>query len=192
MKHPMDLHRSRRLWREWDGRRTAFRRRSHSRWRFGRNELSAMLLAGITAGLAWTLLPADGDAATPSASVPAAVSAPVVRTFARCESGGGSNCVVDGDTFRMGGAKIRIADIDTPETHPARCAREAALGEAATARLHALLNSGGVTLHPIDRDTDRYGRLLRRVSVNGRGVGDTLVAEGLARRYEGGRRIGWC
>ena len=99
--------------------------------------------------------------------------------------------MVDGDTFWMAGEKIRIADIDTPETHPARCPEEARLGAAATQRLQTLLNSGAVTLHSIDRDTDRYGRKLRRVEVNGRGVGDMLVAEGLARPYRG-RRMGWC
>lgn len=100
--------------------------------------------------------------------------------------------MVDGDTFRMGGTKIRIADIDTPETHPARCRREAELGAAATRRLHTLLNSGAVSLKAIGRDADRYGRKLRLVSVDGRGVGETLVAEGLARRYAGGYREGWC
>ena len=112
--------------------------------------------------------------------------------FTLCHSGGGVNCVVDGDTFRMGGTKIRIADIDTPETHPARCRREAELGAAATRRLHTLLNSGAVSLKAIGRDADRYGRKLRLVSVDGRGVGETLVAEGLARRYAGGYREGWC
>ena len=38
---------------------------------------------------------------------------------------------------------------------------------------------------------DRYGRKLRIVEVNGVSVGDTLVREGLARWYEGGRRP-WC
>ncbi len=200
MKHPMDLHRSRRVWRDWDGRRTSFRPRA-TRWRFGRGELGAMLLAGITGGLAWTMLPVNGDATMPTAPAPASVqapasavmSAPAIRaSFSLCHTGGGTNCVVDGDTFWMSGAKIRIADIDTPETHPARCPQEAALGKAATVRLHALLNSGEVSLHTIGRDTDRYGRLLRTVSVDGRGVGDTLIAEGLARAYEGGRRAGWC
>jgi endonuclease YncB( thermonuclease family) len=36
--------------------------------------------------------------------------------------------VIDGDTIRYGGAKIRLEDIDTPETHEPRCASEAALG----------------------------------------------------------------
>lgn len=143
-----------------------------------------MLLAAIVGGLAWTMLPAAMPAPP--------VSAPADRTsFGFCNSGGGTNCVVDGDTFRMAGVRIRIADIDTPETHPARCPEEARLGRAATRRLQVLLNSGAVTLHPIDRDTDRHGRKLRLVEVDGRGVGDMLVAEGLARPYRG-RRIGWC
>lgn len=117
---------------------------------------------------------------------------PGVRArFALCHTGGGVNCVVDGDTIWIGGDKVRIADIDAPETHPPRCAREAELGNRATLRLRELLNAGAVTLTPIDRDTDRYGRLLRTVEVDGRGVGDTLVAEGLARWYGGGRRP-WC
>ena len=40
-------------------------------------------------------------------------------------------------------------------------------------------------------DEDRYGRKLRIVMVDGESVGDTLVGEGLARWYEGGRRP-WC
>ncbi len=182
MKHPLDLHRSRRTWHGWHEEGALLRRRRS--FRFGRNELAGMLLAGIVGGLAWTMLPA-------ATSAPAAPAPATRANFGLCHSGGGTNCVVDGDTFWMAGVKIRVADIDTPETHPARCPEEARLGAAATQRLQALLNSGAVTLHPIERDTDRYGRKLRRVSVDGRGVGDTLVAEGLARPYLG-RRMGWC
>jgi endonuclease YncB( thermonuclease family) len=121
----------------------------------------------------------------------AAATTGVRYDFTLCDEGGGGNCVVDGDTFRLGDEKVRIAGIDAPETHPSRCAREAELGEAATERLHALLNSGSVELRAIDRDRDRYGRLLRNVSVDGQDVGDQLVAERLARPYGGGRRS-WC
>jgi len=100
--------------------------------------------------------------------------------------------VIDGDTFDYGGQRIRIADIDTPETNPARCAREADLGGRATRRLDQWLAQGPFDLIAIDRDADRYGRKLRRVERNGRSVGDLLVAEGLARPYGGGRRSGWC
>lgn len=111
--------------------------------------------------------------------------------FGLCHSGGGRNCVVDGDTFWIDGRKVRIADIDTPETHPARCAEEAVLGAAATRRLQAWLNAGPFELIAIDRDTDRYGRQLRIVTRGGASVGDTLVGEGLARPYGSGRRA-WC
>jgi endonuclease YncB( thermonuclease family) len=99
--------------------------------------------------------------------------------------------VVDGDTFYIGGEKVRIAGIDAPETHPSRCADEARLGNAATEQLHALLNSGAVTMTPIDRDRDRYGRLLRNVAVNGADVGAALISTGVA-RDSGGVRRSWC
>jgi micrococcal nuclease len=124
-------------------------------------------------------------------SIPTEEAATVIRDFGACYSGGGTNCVVDGDTSWIDGEKVRIADIDAPETHPSRCAEEARLGDAATARLRALLNTGPVELVSADRDTDRYGRKLRIVMQNGRSVGTTLADEGLARRWEGRRRT-WC
>lgn len=170
-----------------------FERRSRAR-RFGRAALIATALAGIAGGLGWAAYPLVLGEARAVVDMPVGLFGRPASTarFTLCHSGGGSNCVVDGDTFRMGGEKIRIADIDTPETHPARCAQEAELGAAATNRLHALLNSGSVSLERAGRDTDRYGRKLRLVSVGGRGVGETLVAEGLARPYTGGYREGWC
>lgn len=191
--------RDQRARRAWRGTHTGRRRRG-----FGRAELIATALAGIFGGLGWAALPlvlGETGSATEAPRDPRAQSRgstalhaapPRPARFALCHSGGGANCVVDGDTFWMAGTKIRIADIDAPETHPARCAREAELGAAATRRLHALLNSGPVTLEAIGRDSDRYGRQLRVVSIDGRGVGDTLVAESLARRYAGGYREGWC
>ena len=111
--------------------------------------------------------------------------------FGYCHNGGGFNCVVDGDTIWLSGQKIRIADIDTPETHPARCVEEQRLGDAATRRLQELMNAGPFSLESIDRDTDRYGRSLRIVTREGESVGGVLVNEGLARWYDGGRRS-WC
>lgn len=118
-------------------------------------------------------------------------SAPVTASFSYCKWGGGTNCVVDGDTFYIDGEKVRIAGIDAPETHPPRCDYEARLGDEATERLHALLNSGAVTMTSIDRDRDTYGRLLRNVAVGGRDVGEAMVSAGVAREYGSGRRP-WC
>jgi endonuclease YncB( thermonuclease family) len=98
---------------------------------------------------------------------------------------------VDGDTIWLEGTKIRIADIDAPETHDYRCSSEKELGDRATVGLHELLESGPISLRSIDRDEDVYGRKLRIVLVNGESVGDALVSEGLARYYGNGRRP-WC
>lgn len=124
------------------------------------------------------------------------VSPPAVirraETFGRCSSAPSSNCVIDGDTFRYRGEKIRIADIDAPETGGAKCRAEAQLGARATDRLAALLSSGAFDLTAYDsRDRDQFGRLLRVVERDGVSIGQILVAEGLARRWEGRRRP-WC
>ena len=111
--------------------------------------------------------------------------------FSLCFAGGGYNCVVDGDTIWLRGVKIRIADIDAPETHDPRCASEKELGDRATVRLQQLLNASVVTLETIDRDRDRYGRALRIVDVDGQCVGSILVAEGVAREWDSARNP-WC
>ena len=124
-------------------------------------------------------------------TVSATGQAQVRASFHQCKWVGGTNCVVDGDTLYLEGQKIRIAGIDAPETHDYGCPEELALGDRATDRLQQLLNGGAVTLSSIDRDEDVYGRKLREVAVDGSDVGDTLISEGLARAYGGGRRS-WC
>lgn len=132
----------------------------------------------------------------PMAGVPLRSQSAVVpadnlsAAFGFCHSGG-VNCVVDGDTFRFHGEKIRIADIDTPETHGPRCAAEGELGAQATRRLQTLMNEGPFSLESGDRDTDRYGRTLRVVTRKGQSIGNQLVTEGLARHWDGARRP-WC
>ncbi|MDQ3044328.1 MAG: thermonuclease family protein [Chloroflexota bacterium] len=115
----------------------------------------------------------------------------ILANFNFCHSGAGTNCVVDGDTLWLEGQKIRIADIDAPETHDYGCLAEKELGDRATQRLLQLVNGGSVSVSSIERDEDPYGRKLRIVMVDGVGVGDTLVSEGLARYYGNGRKP-WC
>ncbi|WP_259672325.1 thermonuclease family protein [Rhizobium sp. NLR22b] len=112
-------------------------------------------------------------------------------SFSFCGSDRHVNCVVDGDTFWFQGEKIRIADIDTPELSPPRCEAERIKGEAAKARLLALLNAGTFSLSAGLRDEDKYGRKLRTVTRSGRSLGETLIDEKLARRWDGGRHP-WC
>ncbi|WP_380782056.1 thermonuclease family protein [Sphingomonas sp. R86520] len=157
---------------------------------------SSAAAAGAATSAAGTLTTAAGvaSAASTVAAAAAALSGgkPVSARFTICGHVKRIDCMVDGDTFWMAGTKIRIADIDTPETHPPRCAREARLGQAATLKMQALLNAGPFTLTPIKRDVDRYGRKLRIVERDGVSLGAVLVRHGLARHYGGGKRSPWC
>lgn len=112
-------------------------------------------------------------------------------SFDLCGRQGSVNCVVDGDTIRVDGVKIRVADIDTPEVYSPQCASEKRLGDRATLRMLELLNDGPIEVGLYARDADRYGRKLRVIRRNGRSLGEVLVAEGLARRWDGARHS-WC
>lgn len=193
-------HKPLRFWPE--ARRKPFWRRYLPLW-------GGAIAAGTVIGFGWAYLPEGGDGAPPARTTsiesyvdeldrsgerPKAspeASDGVRANFSLCHTGGGYNCVVDGDTIWLEGQNIRIADIDAPETHEPRCTSEKELGDRATQKLHQLVNSGTVTLDRIDRDRDGYGRLLRIVKVDGVSVGETLVDEGFARWYAGGRRP-WC
>jgi micrococcal nuclease len=111
--------------------------------------------------------------------------------FALCAEPPRTTCVVDGDTFWLNGEKVRIADINAPETHSAACPAERTLGERATRRLVALLNAGPFTLEIEGRTSDRYGRALRVVKRGNRSLGGQLVSEGLAEPWRG-KRSDWC
>ena len=176
-------------------------RRTHSR-RVRPQRDSWVQAAGDTGPILWSvslaLFVAVFFATAPelgSATVASTLSAGSdreVAQFGRCGGWGGSqNCVIDGDTFRYRGQKIRIADINTPETSNSKCAAEAELGAKATARLTQLLNAGAFSLEPADRTHDSYGRALFTVTRGGASVGSALVREGLAERWRGYRRE-WC
>lgn len=101
--------------------------------------------------------------------------------------------VIDGDTIVIGAEHVRIANIDAPEIRRARCVAERLLGIEARRRLTVLLSSGRVSLSRgwHGRRVDRWGRTLAFVLVDGRDVGAVLVAERLARPWDG-RRHPWC
>lgn len=173
------------------------------RWRKDRRPLWRRLLAGVPPSF-WVLGPLTAIAAVWVWDGPPAGLARIVRDvapapahdaersgFARCGSGPRHTCVIDGDTFWYRGTKIRISDINTPETSGAGCAYERDLGERATQRLVALLNAGPFTIEPDVREVDRYGRSLARVTREGASLGAVLVAEGLAEPWQGYRRD-WC
>jgi len=122
----------------------------------------------------------------------------VAQTFTRCGRGRGFACVVDGDTFRLGQRRVRIIGIDAPETHNASCPEEARLGDQATTKLQTLLNAGAFEMvAPLYGRTDRYGRdlrVIRRTRPDGsmQSIADEMRESGLAHRYMGGFKPGWC
>ena len=139
------------------------------------------LLAGAIGGLVGTNWPTNSASAQARAAHTFAVCGTIRKT-----------CVVDGDTIWLEGAKIRIADIDTPEISSPKCDAEHARGIRARDRLVVLLNEGEFELRPIgNRDEDQYGRKLRVIVRSGRSLGDQLVSENLARTWTG-RRESWC
>ena len=103
--------------------------------------------------------------------------------------------VIDGDTVDLicdGAAfRARLTGFDTPETYEPACAAEAALGRQATERLRQMVADADLVEADIG-GTDRYGRRLVALRLDGRDVSRRLIAENLAVPYSGGRRINWC
>ncbi|MDF0649961.1 MAG: hypothetical protein CV081_08880 [Nitrospira sp. LK265] len=79
---------------------------------------------------------------------------------------------VDGDTIRVGGERIRLRGIDTPEMSEFD-------GPAAKRRLEELLRNGPIRIVPHGRDV--YNRLLADVFVNEQNVADILRSEGFSK-----------
>lgn len=156
-----------------------------------RKPLTVLLPAILIAVGGWLAFGGAGNLSglLAAARTPSADSSSAAFSF--CGGDRRVDCVVDGDTFWFQGEKIRIADIDTPELSPPRCEAERIKGEAAKARLLALLNDGKFSLSAGLRDEDKYGRKLRTVTRAGRSIGSALIDEGLARRWDGARH-GWC
>lgn len=108
--------------------------------------------------------------------------------------------VIDGDTLLVRAriwiaqeveTGVRIRGVDAPEVR-ARCPAEARLAEAAARFVAAKLADGRLLLH--DVDLDKYGgRVVARVeTAAGEDIATALLAAGLARPYDGGRKSAWC
>lgn len=100
--------------------------------------------------------------------------------------------VIDGDTIDHGGDSYRLVGFDTPETYRPQCDAEKALGLKATNRLTEFIQTAGYIDLEIEEDVDRHGRFLAVGRVDGWDVGTTLISEGFAREYWGGKRLSWC
>ena len=108
--------------------------------------------------------------------------------------------VNDGDTFEARvriwpgmdvTTKVRLRTVDAPEMKY-RCEDERVKAFAAREALATMLRQGTVTITNVQQD--KYGgRVDADVATAGTpNVADALVAKGLARPYDGGRRESWC
>lgn len=95
--------------------------------------------------------------------------------------------VVDGDTIKIDGTRIRLLDIDTPEIFHPRCPAERQRGQEARRRLEALIAGAARAQLVGDGARDKNGRPLAHLIVDGRDVGTALMAEGLALPWRRGR-----
>lgn len=88
--------------------------------------------------------------------------------------------VVDGDTIELEGRqKVRYIGINAPEIHDRRSAVQC-FGQEAYLKNRELVEGKRVWLEKDVSETDRFGRLLRYVFINGVFVNDYLVRNGYA------------
>ena len=148
----------------------------------GKRSLVLLLVLAIF----WMLVPLSGKAAKKKPYGP--YLAMVVR-------------VVDGDTVEvdvllwpdlMQRIKLRLAGVNTPEKRGrgvSLCEKVAA--KRATGFTRRFVRNVGQVIVSQVKLGKFAGRVLGKISVNGRDLGDALVAAGLARPYSGGRRKAW-
>ena len=111
---------------------------------------------------------------------------------------------IDGDTLKvhlpglpkeLQPMKVRVRGIDTPEIR-GKCDLEKQAAQKATALTRFLIAQAKARQRPIvfsEISWDKYGgRLDAIVTIDGQSLGAILINAGLARAYDGGKRMGWC
>jgi len=126
-----------------------------------------------------------------STAAPALAQVPGV-VFELCPPGvparDAPTCIVDGDSFRLGGERIELEGIDAPQIDGARCLAELARAVRATEFLAALLNTRRWVMLRSRLDTE--GRTVGKVHFGPTTAGEMLINAGLARASRS--EIGWC
>ncbi len=160
----------------------AFRLLTVSGGRLALAILAILMVVGLVGNLFKNDLPVDNGLPTTSSQMPPPASA---------TSGRANFDITDGDTIRLrDGTPVRLVGFNTPEKFEPQCSREAALGIRASARLKEMVataKSTNLTLvacscKPGTEGTRKcnYGRRCGTLTIDGRDVGQTLIAEGLA------------
>lgn len=87
--------------------------------------------------------------------------------------------IIDGDTFELlSGKKVRMIGINAPE-------KSDIFGKDATEKLSKFILNKDIILtkDPMSNDTDRYGRLLRYVTLNSVDINKKMIEDGFAFAY---------
>lgn len=161
-----------------------------------RSRRSAIYMAAIVLlALAWQAW--NSPQLRQSIGVPMHPGERVWASFPLCDAPGyAPNCVVDGDTFRMGKRRIRIEGIDTAERE-GKCAAETAQARKSALALEEWLARGAFEMLRKDKaPRDQYGRELQtvwRTQENGArsDLAQYMIREGGAHVYQG-RKSSWC
>ncbi len=149
------------------------------------NPVVYLKLVMIMAGLGLIVLPYGADAVN-------AALKPVASADGDCRV----LVVVDGDTVKLvcpgrGVETARLMGFDAPEKFSPRCVGELVAAEKATWGLRGIIFAADALA--VERDgTDRYGRALVRLVVDGQDVARAMIRGGYGRAYSGGLRGGWC
>jgi endonuclease YncB( thermonuclease family) len=143
----------------------------------------ASRIAALAAALLWVAAPSPGRAAE--------TYGPFATEVVR---------VIDGDTVELDVAlwpglvqriHLRLDGVDTPEKRgTALCER--ILAQRASDFTLRFFRLGGTVVVSGVRLGKFAGRVLGRIAVDGRDLGEALVEAGLAKPYAGGKREPWC
>ena len=101
-----------------------------------------------------------------------------------CAGPNGVVRVIDGDTWDVGGVRVRLYGIDAPEQDQACQRRNGetwACGAWVTQKVRATY--AGKTARCTELAQDRYGRVVARCRIGGLDAGKSIVSEGLAFAY---------
>lgn len=147
------------------------------------------IVPGIAAFLILLALGNNSQPAAQSSPPPTPAASPTAEVLqARPAPSPGSEetevqKVIDGDTVKLADGRIvRYIGIDTPETGAGRRKVECFAKEAAE-RNRELVEGKRVRLEKDVSETDRYGRILRFVYLDGVFVNELLVKEGYATAF---------
>jgi endonuclease YncB( thermonuclease family) len=116
---------------------------------------------------------------------------------------GTSITVIDGDTIRWRGEKIRLTGFDAPDIYPGhyKCEKERQLGLKAKDKLVSILNPRNNPQIAYSRSgknpaKDNYGRRLATVTTvvarRQQDIAVQMIAAKVAVAWKGGKRNSWC